>query len=249
MNYKKAIDLAVDNFSKAKIKTADLDAILLLGFVLKKDKEYILAHPEIKLEKKQEKQFSALAKLRAKRFPLAFILGHKEFYGRKFHINKDVLIPRPETERIIELALNKIKMEDKNKIWDILELGTGSGCIAIALALELEKIGFNYKIVASDISNKALKVAKFNAKKLKSKDINFVKSNLFQNISGKFDLIVTNLPYVKKSEIKDELAYEPNLALEDKKQIPQMLKQYKNYLNHKGILIYETTNGKVIKIS
>ena len=248
MNYKKAIDLAVVNFSKAKIKTANLDAILLLSFVLKKDKEYILAYPEIKLEKKQEKQFFALAKLRAKRFPLAYILEYKEFYDRRFHVNKDVLIPRPETEKIIELALNKIKMENKNKVWNILELGTGSGCIAITLALELEKIGFDYKIIASDISNLALRIAKENLQNLKTQNIKFIKSDLFKNIKGKFDLILANLPYVKKSEIKDELTYEPILALEDKKQIPQILKEYKKYLKPKGILIYETINGKVLKI-
>jgi release factor glutamine methyltransferase len=267
MNLETALQLATKKIKQAKIETADLDALILLVHVLKKPKEYILAHPEIKLTKTQEKHFFAAVEKRASRFPLAYIIGRKEFYGRDFLVNENVLIPRPETEKIIDLALEKIleqvqndkgaeilrsaqndKREKQNdKIISILDLGTGSGCIGITLAKELEKRGFNYKIIASDISNNTLKAAKENAKNLNAKKIRFIKSNLFQNIHGKFDLIVTNLPYVKKEEIKNELQFEPRLALLDQKQIPQMLKQAPKYLKPNGIVIYETTNGEAKK--
>jgi release factor glutamine methyltransferase len=289
MEYQKVLKETEEKFRQADIETADLDTLILLSFVIKKPKEFILAHPEITLTKAQEKQFLTLAKKRSKRFPLAYIIGYKEFYGRKFVVNKDVLIPRPETEKIVELALNYINekilnhhariarcaceslragVQDDNSV-SILDIGTGSGCIAITLALELEEYPafatnyaeatlvkksyaglpagkkLTYKIIASDISTKALAVAKLNAKKLKASSISFVKSDLFKNIKTKFDIIVTDLPYVEKEEIKNELNFEPQLALEDKNQIPQMLKDFKRYLNPNGILIYEITNGKV----
>ncbi|MDD3773763.1 MAG: peptide chain release factor N(5)-glutamine methyltransferase [Patescibacteria group bacterium] len=267
MNIKRSLYLTEQKFKKAGIKTADLDALLLLKFILKKPKEYILAHPEKNLTKKQEKEFFVLVKKRASRFPVAYILGEQEFYGRKFKVNKNVLIPRPETEKIIELVLKKIKemphfakgfpgLSFGQKKLKILDLGTGSGCIAITLANELDKQKVKYQITASDISCDALKIAKENAKKLihrnhhekkpKESQIHFIKKDIFQNIKGKFNIIVANLPYVKAKEIKNELKFEPQLALLDQKQIPQMLKNYKKYLKNQGCLIYETINGKII---
>lgn len=256
MNLKDALKISEGKFRNVGIKTAGLDALVLLAFILEKPKEYILTYPEIKLTKKQKRQFFRLVEKRKKRLPLAYILRYKEFFGRKFLVNENVLIPRPETEKIIELTIKFIKKYlltrsalSNNKKWHILDLGTGSGCIAITLACELEKQKIKYQIIASDISQKALKIAKQNAKILKAKKINFVKSDLFKNIKGKFNLIVSNLPYVKKEEIKNELKFEPRLSLLDQKQIPQMLKQYKKHLKPNGILIYETINGKVKTIN
>jgi len=249
MNIKTCLDLSEKKLQKAKIKTAALDSLLILDFVLKKPKEYILAHKEKELTEKQKKQFFALAKLRSNHYPLAYILGRKEFFGYEFIVSKSVLTPRPETEKIVKLALNFIA-KNKKKNWTILDLGTGSGCIAITLAKELEKRKIAYQIIANDISGKALSVAKQNKRKLNTKSIVFIKSDLFKNIKGKFDLILANLPYVPQKEIKNELMYEPKIALKDQGQIKKFLKQAPNYLRPNGLIIYEIYKGKtkILKI-
>jgi len=245
MNLEKAQKLASAKLKKADIKTASLDALILLSLVLKKEKEYILTHPEQGLIKNQQKQFLSLLEKRSKRFPLAYLTGEKEFFGYEFLVNKSVLIPRPETEQIIELALKNVKENKKIKTWKILDIGTGSGCITISLAKELKRLHLDYKITASDISASALKIAKTNAKNLKTKKIIFIRSDLFKNINGKFNLILANLPYVKKCEIENELKFEPILALEDKNQIKKFLTLAPKFLEKNGLIIYETKNGKI----
>jgi len=231
---------------KEKIKTPFLDALILLSFITKKKKEFILAHPELKIKRNLSKKFYSLINLRKKHYPLAYILSKKEFFKYNFFVNEDVLIPRPETEKIVEMALKYIK--DKNKKYKILDLGTGSGCIAISLAKELTKNKINFEILATDISKKALTIAKINKKRLKAKNIKFVKSNLFEKINEKFDLILANLPYLKEKEIKNELLFEPKIALKDNGSFKKFLKLAPLYLKNKGIIIFETKNGKIKRI-
>ncbi|MCD6194821.1 peptide chain release factor N(5)-glutamine methyltransferase [bacterium] len=230
---------------KNKSKTPSLDTLLLLAFVLKKPKEFILAHSDLSLKPHFEIKFKNLIRKRQKHIPLAYLIKRKEFFGYSFYVDKKVLIPRPETEKIVEKTLNFI-IQRSRKQWKILDLGTGSGCIAIALAKELEKRRIKFQIIASDISTKAIKVAKINAQKNQT-EIRFIKSNLFEAINDKFDLILANLPYLKKVEIKNELKFEPKLALQDKGQIEKLLKDAKKYLNPKGAVFYETVQG-IIKI-
>lgn len=230
---------------KNKSKTPDLDALLLLSSVLKKPKEFILAHPDSILKSNLKDKFKNLIYKRQKHIPVAYLLNKKEFFGYTFYVNKDVLIPRPETEKIVEKALSFIIKRPRKK-WKILDLGTGSGCIAVALAKELEKRKIDFKIVASDISEKALKIAKLNSAKNKTRNIVFKKSDLFKNINNKFDLILANLPYLKKTEIKKELEFEPQIALRDKGQIKKLLKQGNKFLTKNGRIIYETKHGKII---
>ena len=191
---------------------------LILAHILKKSREYVLAHPEISLNKSQKAKFIRLVKRRQNHEPMAYILGHKEFYGLDFNVNQNTLIPRPETELLVEEI---IKLEPKNKT--ILDIGTGSGNIIIALAKNLkEKNNF----FAADISKKALTISKRNAKDHDvDKKINFIKSDLLKYFINnnstikQFNnlIIVANLPYLSKdiynNTTPDVKNFEPKSAL------------------------------------
>ncbi|MDP2932738.1 MAG: peptide chain release factor N(5)-glutamine methyltransferase, partial [bacterium] len=176
---------------------------------------------ENKLSKKARGKFRELVKQRAKGLPVAYLTAEKEFFGRKFHVNPSVLIPRPETEQLVELVLQSLKnYQLPTTNHQLLDLGTGSGCIAITLAAMMpiaSDNGHHCKITASDISPTALNLARWNAKLHKVK-IKFVKSDLFKNIKGEFDIIVANLPYVPAAnyqKLKKTLRFEPKIALTD----------------------------------
>ena len=206
MNLFQALNWASQKLSKSKIESAMLDAEILLSFVLKNPKEFIYAHPEDTISKIQDTRYKKYLLRRIKGEPVAYIIGHKEFYGLDFLVNKNVLIPRPKTELLVEEIL-------KNKnIKIIADIGTGSGCIAIALAKNNPKL----KIYATDISARALEVAGQNAKFHKVK-ITFKKGNLLEPIKHiKLDALVANLPYLSKKIYQknySQLKFEPKLAL------------------------------------
>ncbi len=149
--------------------------------------------------------------------PVEYIVGVAEFYGRDFFVDEHVLIPRIETEEIITLSLNHVKKKSVR----VLDLGTGSGCIGITLFLELQKKEISCSLTLADISPDALKIAQKNVQRHIShdqKDISLVVSDLFQSISGTFDVITANLPYIPSERIKrldaSVKAYEPLLALD-----------------------------------
>jgi release factor glutamine methyltransferase len=192
------------------------------------------AHPEFELNEDVEKRADADCLRRENHEPLAYILGYKDFYGRKFMVTPDVLIPRPETEAIINLA-------KELKTQKILDVGTGSGCIAITLKLELP----DSDVVALDISPKALKIAEQNASKLGAK-ITFCESDLLEKVQGEYDLIVANLPYVDKKWdwLSPELTFEPEQALfaEDSGlyDIKCLISQVEQRLTNDGAVILES---------
>lgn len=212
------------------------EAVLLVSFILNKPKEFIIAHDDLEISNDQIKDIKKLFFRRQKSEPIAYLLKQKEFYGRTFEVNKNVLIPRSETETIIDLVKNIYK--DNSKIIDI---GTGSGCIAITLKLECP----NLDITATDINKKALTTARNNSKNLKT-DIDFLKSDLLKNIPKytKYDIIIANLPYVNKewSTLKD-IEYEPKTALFAKdnglKTVKQLVRQSSEYLQPNGKIILE----------
>jgi release factor glutamine methyltransferase len=184
---------------------------LLVQFKLKKSRVELALHPSIKLNKNELDFFQkALIDLK-KQIPIQYILGETEFYGLKFHVNNNVLIPRPETEELVQWIIEDNKKKDALKILDI---GTGSGCIAITLAKNLP----NVSVFALDVSKKALTTAKFNAK-LNNVEIEFINSDILtlNKLSKKFDIIVSNPPYVRELEKEqmssNVLANEPHLAL------------------------------------
>jgi len=197
--------MIIDIKSALKIATKKislLDAEILLGFVLKISQENIFLNPKKKLCGEDYENFIKTVNQRCK-VPLAYILNKKEFFGRKFFVDERVLVPRIETEFIVEEILDLNLSEKK-----ILEIGTGSGVIAITLAIETDA-----KIFACDISRDALMVAKKNAKLLDAK-INFFQSDLLENCSNDVQIIVANLPYLRSENIVGLLLSEPKLALD-----------------------------------
>lgn len=194
-----------------KINSAYLDAELLLSFILKKSKEFLYTYPDFKLSNIQIEKYKNLIKKRSKNYPIAYILGYKEFFGLKFFVSGDVLIPRPETELLVEEVL-KIYNLGGCQPRRLLEIGTGSGCISIALS----KNGIK-NITACDISESALKIAMKNAKLNNIKNIKFIKSDLLKNLKNiKASIIIANLPYLENNYKEKSIKYEPGLALYSK---------------------------------
>lgn len=227
-----------------------IESDLLLAFILKKPKEFLFLHPEKHLTTEQRKEFKQLAKRRLKGEPFAYIVGYKYFCGLKFLINKHVLIPRPETEWLVEQATQIIKNKLNQTVNEIkvLDMGTGSGCIAVSLAKHFAKQK-RVQLTASDVSVKALAVAKQNAKQHKVK-INFVQSNLFQRYFGRFDVVIANLPYIPLKDykkLKATLRFEPALALHDKTNsfvlYKKFLKQLPDHLRKNAVVLLETDPG------
>jgi release factor glutamine methyltransferase len=201
-------------------KLSPLDAEILLSLAIGKPREYILAHPEKKIAPPQIKKYFPFVQRRSAGEPIAYIVGKKEFFGLDFLVNKNVLIPRPETELLVEHALEKIPNANFDAVIDI---GTGSGNIIITIAKNIpnknqKKINF----YALDISKKSLQIAEKNAKKYKlDKKIKFIQSDMMQyflssEIKFKNILIIANLPYVSSNifrQNKKNLKFEPKTAL------------------------------------
>jgi len=247
MNLSQLYKRTVKELTKSGIKSAEIDAQILLEFVSGKSREFLLAHPEFEPSEKEYKRILKLNDRRKLVYPIAYIIGHKEFFGLDFLVTPDVLIPRPETELLVEQALFYLrtkKLKNKRTI-RILDVGTGSGNIIISIAKICKKfpIGNKLHIFASDISKKALIIAKRNAEKHQV-DIKFIQSDLFENINGKFDLIVANLPYVPKDSSDDkEIKYEPQNAIFAKDNgtaiIKKFFNQAKNHINSNGLILVE----------
>lgn len=227
------------------------DSDILLGHVLKQPKEFLFIHGDQKISKIDEKKFKDLLKKRLSGIPTAYLLGYKYFYGLKFKVNRNVLIPRPESEWLadesLRVVVEKLKSRKTLKNMQILEIGTGSGCIAISIAKTIQESGLSKKvrISASDISAQALVVAKQNAK-LNKVSINFAKRDLLTGAKGKYDLIIANLPYIPMSDYQKlltNLKYEPKLALTDGTDefvlIKNLLSQTKKHLNKNGVVLLE----------
>lgn len=232
-------------------KYQKIEIDLLLAHVLGGSKEFVFLNLETSLSAHQLIRLSALARRRQNGEPMAYLLGYKDFYGLRFKVNKHVLIPRPETEWVVNQVKSlKLKVERRQPL-KILDIGTGSGCISISLAREFKNKNLKFKITASDISTAALKVAKQNAKAILLPssdrhihtstyecDITFIKSDLLNNIKFVPNIIIANLPYgwhgVKNrfSSVKDGLKFEPKEALFTKEkglfQIRRLLQQIKS---------------------
>ncbi len=214
-------ELAFD-LKRSAIKNYILEAEMLIENAFKKnghnnvDRVFVLVHENEVVPKKIYKEAKKMLKKRVSRMPMAYILGYKYFYGLKFLVNKYTLIPRPETEVLVDEVLDFINK--KKQVDYLVEVGTGSGCVAVSLAKNLnKKIG----IIACDKSSRALKVAKKNVNLNKAQGIGFVKANLLnfviknQNRLGSY-ILVANLPYLPlflKENLEAEIYYEPKSAL------------------------------------
>lgn len=194
-------------------------------------------------EEDEQKYFQLINKHIKDDTPLSHLVGFEYFYDRKFKVTSDVLSPRMETEELVYKVIDYIRKNNLTNI-KILDLCTGSGIIGITLKKELEE--FDVKILASDISSRALTVAKENASSLEA-DISFVESDLFSNIQDKFDIIVSNPPYIahddKKTIKENVLNYDPHLALfadeEGMYFYRNIIEKSRSYLNEKGIMFFE----------
>ena len=241
MNYQEILDYGFKVLRSSHIKNPKLDSELILSKILKKNRDQILINLKDKLNNQQIDEFELYLSRRKKKEPMAYILGYKHFWKYKFLINNNVLIPRPETEFIIEESL---KFLPSNKSKNILDIGTGSGCIIISVLKERIKC----TATAIDISKKALKVAEINAKlhHLANK-IKFINIDIDKYTSNKYDLILSNPPYIKNISLNrlddDVKFYEPRLALhggfDGFSKIEKVIEKSSKLLKNNGKLIIE----------
>ena len=221
----------------ANIALERRDVEVLLGAVLNKNRAYMYAHGEHPLTSTQSKRMSAYLSRLKQSEPAAYLLGEKEFYNINLEVTNDVLIPRPETELLVDYAL-----EHANKGDRILDLGTGSGAIALALAAAS---AYNFQLSASDICDKALNVARRNARTNKL-DIEFLSSDWLDSIDGEFELILCNPPYIAEQDVEVETGvhnFEPHLALysgpDGLNAIREIIQQAPKHLVKNGTLVLE----------
>lgn len=220
LDVKQTLKQAVQLLHQHKIPSAWLDAEVLLSYVLKKDRAYIVSHNEYKISPAQSNKFNHYISLRAKHFPLAYIIGYKEFYDLNFFVTPAVLVPRPESEQLVDLAIDYYNNNPDSMIIDV---GTGSGCLIISVLTELSKKHRQVKGIGIDISSGALIIAKRNSKKYNLSNIQFIQSNLLGTFikkpsaisQSRHILILANLPYVPLEILKTEpsISQEPRLAL------------------------------------
>lgn len=248
---KKILNIATQYLKRKKIDNPRLTAEILLSFILGLERIDLYLNYSMPLNKKEIKDYWAVIKRRAKGEPIQYITGKKEFWSLEFDVNIGVFIPRPETEILVEYAL-EIAKKIKNPI--ILDLGTGCGAIAIAIAKEIR----NAKIWATDISDEAIRIAIFNAKKHNVlQKIRFLQGDLWEplrNIKTKFHLIVTNPPYVAKEDYGnlpvEVREWEPKIALNGGPGgisiIKRIIKEAHRFLYPEGWIIMEVSPEQTI---
>ena len=241
MNYFQTLKFGSNKLKLNNINTHILDSELLLSYALNLPREKVLTNLDAKIKKSRFNSFKKLLYRREKKEPVAYIINNKEFWKNNFYINKDVLIPRPETEIIVEEVLKIIKPFSSKSLLDV---GTGSGCIIISIIKER----LNCLATAIDISKKALNIARFNAKMhhLINK-INFVNIDIDKIQDNKYDFVISNPPYIKKLNLSklDESVkfFEPYIALEagidGLREIQKLIIKSNKLLKRNGRLIFE----------
>ena len=241
MNYLQAIKFGNEILKKSNVYNYNLDSELLLANTLNITREKVLINLQSKISLNDFDYYKRLILRRYKKEPIAYILKKKEFWKNLFFVNKNVLIPRPETELIVDEILSITEITSRKKILDI---GTGTGCIIISIIKERP----NFHATALDISKKAINIAKFNAKMhhLLNK-IKFINIDVDKFQHNKYDFIVSNPPYIKKFDLKrldvDVKNFEPHIALEAGidgfRDIKKLIKKSKKLLKMSGKLIFE----------
>ena len=217
-----------------------LDSLVLLGHISGKSKSELIAHPTPELSDTQDQSLSIAIKQLQDGIPLPYVLGEWDFFSLRFKLTPDVLIPRPETEGLVELVLDWLQANPGKR--SCLEIGTGSGCIAISLANSIPDL----QLIATDISSPALQVAKYNARRHEVLDrIQFLERDLFTGIYMPIDLLVANLPYIPTDKLRSLAVYqsEPALALDGGQDglhyIKEVLKEAEQHLNPGGAIFLE----------
>ena len=250
MNTFETIKFGSNLLKEKKISSFILDAEILLSKILNKTREDLLTNLDQKINIKHISAFKKYLQRRSNKEPIAYIIGEKEFWSKKFYLNRGTLIPRPETELLVDKI---IKIYKEKKI-SILDIGTGSGCIIISLLSSLKKSNG----IGVDISKNAILIAKKNALKYKlTKRVKFLNKSFNNIFSKKFDLIVSNPPYIDNKDIKnlsdDIKRYEPRIALNGGNDgldlIRKVIYKSKYILKIKGMLALEIGNEQIKKVS
>ena len=250
MNVLELINIGANLLKEKNITSSTLDSEILLSKTLKKSREELLINFDQKIYEDNIMIYKDFIKRRSKYEPIAYILGEKEFWGKKFRVSRSTLIPRPETELLVDYL---IKIFKEKKI-SILDIGTGTGCIILSLLNNL-----NYcSGLGIDISSHAIKVAKENSVKFRlGNRIKFLNKSFVNIFNQKFDLIVSNPPYIEKKDLKnlceDIKRYEPRIALDGGNDgldlIKKVIYKSKNILKIKGTLALEIGNEQIKKVS
>ena len=231
-------------------QSAILDVEILLSEAVKKNREYLIINFKKKVKKKNIKLFKKMLNRRKKGEPIAYILNKKEFWNYSFYVDKNVLIPRPDTEILVEQVL---KLFNKNLKFNVLDIGTGSGCILLSILKERK----NFYGVGVDISKKAIKVANFNAKMHQlSNRVKFYNSDVDKFLIGKYDLILSNPPYIRQQDLKyleiDVKNFEPKLALDGGRdgfsEVTKVINKTSMLLKRNGRFILEIGSGQKNRI-
>ncbi len=220
--------------------SARIEVQCLLQAVLQINRAWLLTHPEHILDAEQQAHYAALFERRLHGEPVAYILGEREFYGLNFKVTPATLIPRPETELLVELALQRIPQQGRCRV---LDLGTGSGAIAMSIAHARP----DAEVVAVDASSAALEVAQFNAKRLGLSNVRLLLSDWFTALNGeRFDIIVSNPPYIAADDVhlsQGDVRFEPHSALasgaDGLEGIRRITEQAREHLNVNGWLLLE----------
>lgn len=241
MNIADWITKSAKQLRNTGIESSRLDVEIILSHTLHKSRTWLHAHGDEKLTDRAVEVADARLELRKDFTPIAYIIGHKEFYGRNFSVTPSTLIPRPESETLIDLLKENI---DTSRLFDnppmqLIDIGTGSGCLGITAKLELPELA----VTLADVSRHALTIARKNAKSLKA-EVDVIKSDLLTHYPIKPDYIIANLPYVDRSwYTNNEIKHEPDLALyadDDGLQfIKQLLVQASTQLAPNGIILLE----------
>ena len=251
MNVQSAIQEANKRLKEKKIKSFQLDSEILMSKILRKDRKFILLNPDTEVTRENLNYFWNLIQQRSRGKPVAYLLGKKYFWKHEFIVNDDVLIPRPDTELIVEQALNLTKYRSNISILDI---GVGSGCILLSILKEKK----DFYGTGLDINKKSLKICKINAYNLGiTRRLKFFKSDIDNFSYGKYDLIISNPPYIKKLDLKylerDIINFEPKLALdgglEGISEISKVINKSSELIKKNGKLILEIAFDQKNKVS
>ena len=240
MNIKVALKKGQIILRNNNILSAHLDSEILMSKAIRKDKKFVILNSNKEIKKRDLDFFNILIQERAKSKPIAYILKKKDFWKNEFFVNKDVLIPRPDTEVLIDQVLKITKNRNKLKILDI---GIGSGCILLSILREKK----NFIGVGIDITDKSLKICRVNSQKLGVNNrLTLYKSNIDNFRTGKYDLVVSNPPYIKKEDLKcleKDIDFEPREALDGGldglSEIKKVIDKSYDLINKKGCLILE----------
>lgn len=245
MNQNELLFLGKNELEKEKVEDAYIKAKKLLSYILNQSKEELIINSLKEVTIEDEKKYKSILEEIINGKPIQYITKSQEFMGLNFYVDEDVLIPQPDTEVLVEETIKIIKEKYANKNVKILDLCTGSGAIAISIAKQIDN-NLNAEIYAIDVSKEALNIAQKNAKNNNVK-INFIESNMFEKIENiKFDIIVSNPPYIETESIKTlskEVQNEPIIALNGGKDgldfYKIINKEAINYLEKEGYILLE----------